>query len=259
MATAAFDPLASAYDRDFSDTAIGRWLRDRTNHWMERLFAPGMRVLDLGCGTGEDALWLARRDVEVLATDASAAMLEQTQAKTQAVDSVAVALLDLNDLTDDMVGPFDGVLANFGVLNCVLDRPLLAAWLAKGTKPGARLAFSVMGPVCAWEIGWHGLHGAFGRATRRMHGATSFQPKGSDAALVVDYPSARTLAREFAPHFRVRSIRGLGLFLPPSDVFGVIEQRSRVLHVLTALEHLWSGNRAAALLADHYWVEMVRA
>ena len=48
------------------------------------LFQPGDQVLELGCGTGEDAIWLAKRGVRVLATDGSPAMLEATARKAQA-------------------------------------------------------------------------------------------------------------------------------------------------------------------------------
>ena len=37
--------------------------------------AGGLHILELACGTGEDALWFARRGCAVTATDASSAML----------------------------------------------------------------------------------------------------------------------------------------------------------------------------------------
>lgn len=258
MANAAFDALAPDYDRAFSETVIGRWLRDRTHQWMEPLFAPGSRVLELGCGTGEDALWLARRGVEVTATDASPAMLEQTRAKTQAEANATVTPLDLNRLPSDFDGLFDGVLANFGALNCVRDRRQLAAWLAARIKPGGHAAFAVMGPVCLWEIGWHGLHGEWATATRRMRGASTFQPDANGPTLTVDYPSPTALTREFAPHFRREALRGLGLWLPPGDAFGVVERRPQLLRALTGMEGRLSGNQASAWLADHTWIELVR-
>ncbi len=258
MANAAFDTLAPDYDRAFSETTIGRWLRNRTQGWMKPLFAPGSRVLELGCGTGEDALWLARRGVEVTATDASPAMLDETRAKTRDELKVTVVPLDLNVLPNSFSGPFDGLLANFGALNCVRNRRQLAAWLAARIEPSGRAGFAVMGPVCLWELGWHGLHGDFRTATRRMRSTSTFQPDADGPALIVDYPSPVTLTREFAPHFRRESLRGLGLFLPPSDAFGVVERRPRLLRSLTALEGRLSGNRVSAWLADHYWIELVR-
>jgi SAM-dependent methyltransferase len=258
MTNAPFDALAADYDRAFSHAPIGRRLRDRAHKWMEPIFAPGSRALELGCGTGEDALWLARRGVNVLATDASPAMLEQTRAKTAANPNVTIAPLDLNALPDDCAGPFGGALANFGALNCVRDRRQLAAWLAARMMPGSHAAFAVMGPVCLWEIGWHGLHGELRTAARRLHGPSLYQPDGTSASIAVDYPSPSTLTREFAPCFRRTALRGLGLFLPPSDAFCVVERRPALLRTLTALENHLGGNKASAWLADHYWIELVR-
>ena len=47
-------------------------------------FAPGSRVLEMNCGTGEDALWLVHRGVQVFATDVSPAMLQVAQSKLAA-------------------------------------------------------------------------------------------------------------------------------------------------------------------------------
>ena len=43
---------------------------------MDELFHAGERILDIGCGTGEDAAHFAARGVQVHATDASPAMVQ---------------------------------------------------------------------------------------------------------------------------------------------------------------------------------------
>src|SRR5688572_251600 len=126
-------------------------------------FAPGQHVLELGCGTGEDAIWLAQRGVHVTATDVSHAMLAETRRKVEQAgvgDLVTVAEVDMNALAPlrkplpnhstekggalDRTyqkapllagrvpsgwrlgrGFFDGAFSNFGPLNCVQDRPAL--------------------------------------------------------------------------------------------------------------------------------------
>src|SRR5215470_4831066 len=74
-ATAAFDTAAASYDAEFSDTVPGHWLRELVWSRLSPYIRPGMNVLDLGCGTGEDALWFARRGCRVTAVDKSRAML----------------------------------------------------------------------------------------------------------------------------------------------------------------------------------------
>jgi len=70
-----FDTLADDYDTAFTGSVLGRALRELVWVRMDRLFKPGERILELGCGAGEDAVHLARRGVHVTALDASARMI----------------------------------------------------------------------------------------------------------------------------------------------------------------------------------------
>src|SRR5262249_44012428 len=55
-------------------------------------FGAGDSILELNCGTGEDALHLARRGARVLATDISATMVQVAREK--------IALLGMGDLVE---------------------------------------------------------------------------------------------------------------------------------------------------------------
>lgn len=253
----AFDPAAADYDRDFTITPIGRYLRAQTHTRLDLHFQPGQHVLELGCGTGEDALYLAGRGLHVTATDASEAMRSAAGAKLAGHPLATVAALNLAALPPaGFSGPYDGVFANFGPLNCLADWQPLATWLAGRVRPGGVVALGVMGPLCPWEIGWHGLHGDFRTALRRFRQDTAFQLAGGQP-ITVRYPSPRRLLRDFAPHFRRVCLRGLGVFLPPSDVYGALERRPRLLRTLTWLEGRFA--RRLGWFADHYWIEFQRA
>src|SRR5689334_14019983 len=96
-----FDSMAADYDRAFSESAIGRHMRAAVWRRLDAAFRPGDRVLELNCGTGEDAIYLGRRGVRVLATDISAGMLDVTRAKVARAglaDVVQVERLDIRDL-----------------------------------------------------------------------------------------------------------------------------------------------------------------
>lgn len=256
-----FDALASTYDSDFTQSPIARYLRGRVHERLAQHFHTGDHVLEIGCGTGEDALWLAGRGVRVTATDSSAAMLDVTRAKVAAHPLVAVEYLDLTQIAKSppqQDAQFDGVFSNFGPLNVLDDWRPLAAWLAECIRPGGVAAFGVMGPLCLWEMGWHALHGDFGTAFRRLRGKAMFQPAPDTEPLAIFYPSIRRLQADFAPHFRPVHIESLGLCLPPSDVYGVIEQRPRLLSLLTALEDRFGRWSALAHFTDHYWIEFRR-
>jgi len=210
MSAAVFDTVADRYDAEFTDTRLARWLRPRV--WAHLDFPSGARVLELGCGTGEDAAWLTARGVSVLATDISPGMLEV--ARRKAPD----ATFEVQDASDLAIsGSFDGAFANFGVLNCVADLPALAARLP--VRRGGRFVAVVMAPFCLWETAWYAVHGDLRRATRRWRPATATI---GGRTLPVWYPSARTLEKAMGPCFGLRHCEGLGTLLPPSSLSGLV-------------------------------------
>lgn len=255
-----FDALAQGYDAQFSQSAIGGWLRDVAHQRLAQHFPAGIRVLELGCGTGEDALRLAERGVSVVATDASADMLAITRHKTADNPQVTVATLDLRQLPAQLSRPLDGVFngafANFGPLNCLDTWGPLAAWLAQRVRPSGVVAFGIMSRYCLWELAWHGLHGDLRTATRRLSGRTTFAAGGDCAA--VTYPTPNRLTRDFSPWFQRVNVQPLGLLLPPSDAYGVIERRPRLLRALLAGERMVGHIPIFAQLADHYWITFRR-
>lgn len=254
-----FDALAPTYDDAFTHSEIGSYLRGRVHARLMIHFRPGSHVLELGCGTGEDALYLSQQGVRVVATDASAAMLHAARSKLTGNRLVLVDRLDLNQLHDTHFPmTFDGVFSSFGPLNCLNDRRGLAEWLANRIKPGGTAAFGVMSPLCLWELLWHGAHFNFKTATRRWRKYVHFQAHAGTPPLHVYYPSIRHLTRQFWPYFTRTHVEAVGLFLPPSDVFGAIEKRPKLFHLLKNLETRFAKYSKLALLADHYWIEFQR-
>ena len=77
---------------------------------------PGMRVLDLGCGTGNAALEAARRGAEVVAIDPSPRLVDvcRTRAEREAL-AVTTKVGDASRIPSDD-GAFDAVLSVFAVI-----------------------------------------------------------------------------------------------------------------------------------------------
>jgi SAM-dependent methyltransferase len=258
MPAALFDPVAPDYDAHFTDSTLGRLLRRAAWRWLDRAFAPGDRVLELNCGTGEDAVHLAGRGVRVLATDASPAMLAVAQAKLERAgltDTVAVKRVELEHLARELgpSEPLDGAFSNFGGLNCVADLGGVARALAALLKPGARVVLCVMGPLVPWEWAWFVAHGQPAKAVRRL------APSGAAwRGATVHYPSPRALRRTFAPEFALRRLGPLGVLLPPTYAESWARRHPALLARLDRWERRLETWSSLAWLGDHYLVELER-
>lgn len=143
---AAFDQDAASYDR-----LVGA--NPGYHHHLRlsaaRLGLPdrgaGLRLLDVGCGTGLStaALLETYPDAEIVAVDASAEMLARARAKAWP-DSVRFVHSRAEDLSAALAGAgiadgFDGLLAAYLVRN-LPDRDAGVAVLAERLAPGAPIA-----------------------------------------------------------------------------------------------------------------------
>jgi SAM-dependent methyltransferase len=228
------------------------------------VFQTGDRILELGCGTGTDALWLAQQGMDVLATDASSQMLQAAAQKlrTNGVrEQVALHILDLQHPTLPAGLPnkpsFDGALANFGVLNCLADRRPLARALGRWLRPGGRLVLVVMGPFCLWEVAWHLLHGQVRTALRRFRSGIPAHI-GNDTLVRVWYPSPHRLRAEFTSFFRCLKMVGIGALLPPSYLDHLVERWPALFRKLADWERRWGDRFPWTWLNDHYLMILER-
>jgi SAM-dependent methyltransferase len=264
MRNVAFDAIALDYDREFTSTLLARTLREQVWARLATHFNAGNRVLELNCGTGEDAIWLARRGVRVTATDVSTAMLNVTERKAR--DCGVSELIETRAL--DLAAPltwqgersgvrYTGVLSNFGGLNCVQDLRPLAAFLADRIKPHGMVILVLMNRWCAWEIVWHLLHLQPRTALRRLRRDGVEANIGRDTVHVW-YPSIKALRQVFAPHFQLRRVIGLGVCLPPSYLDPMMAKRPRLFQWLKRGDGVCCGAFPFNHLADHIILEFER-
>jgi cyclopropane fatty-acyl-phospholipid synthase-like methyltransferase len=262
----AFDAIAHEYDRTFTETATGRLQRARVRYFASQLPVSGGTVLELNCGTGVDAVWLAEGYERVLATDISENMLEVTRQHVQRAGLAArvkVFRVDAGQLGADLArandpGPFEAVFSNFGGLNCLSPRAMsqLSEDAAAILRPGARLMVVMIGRFCWWETLYFLLKGQWRTAFRRWsRGPVSAR---LDAETTVDtwYYSPAEMARLF-PQFTVKTVQPVGFWVPPSYLDPLMARFPGLLAVLSRLEQRTSG-RFWAGGSDHYWLVLER-
>src|ERR1700722_19140566 len=82
----AFDSVAADYDGPRGNNALIQDMRSEMWRILDATFAPGSRLIDLGCGTGLDAVRMARVGHHVTATDWSQRMVERTRERAARAD-----------------------------------------------------------------------------------------------------------------------------------------------------------------------------
>jgi ubiquinone/menaquinone biosynthesis C-methylase UbiE len=259
-AAAAFDRLAPSYDELFTRSVIGRAMRDQVWDRLVRAFTPGDRVLELNCGTGEDAFYLGRRGMSVVACDASRAMIEvaERRCRLEAWETdVEFRLLANEDLSAlQALVPFDGAFSNFSGLNCLADLRPLARDLRTLVKPGGHVLLCLSSRVCIGEWIWFLLHGQVKKAFRRVLGQTTAQ--FDDLTISVSYPTVSQVEAVFAPWFRLETRRAIGLFVPPSYVENWVRGHIRTFSLLQSLDRAFAKWPLLRDAGDHVLLEFLR-
>lgn len=262
-AVLAFDRIANSYDELFTNTAIGRAQRKQVWSRLLAVFPQGSRILELNCGTGEDARFLARRGRTVLACDASAAMLDVARSREcederelgkRRLQYCHIANEDLGSLCPEEL--FDGAFSNFSGLNCLTNLATFASDLANLIRIDGRLLICVWSRLCAAEVIWFVAHGQAQKALRRLRGKAT--ARLGEMTISISYPSVREIRQCFSPWFSLTSRKAVGLFVPPSYADKLISKHPEMLARLESLDRFcaaWPGLRD---FGDHMLLEFVR-
>lgn len=257
----AFDLAASSYDEAFTTTAIGRLQRARVYHYLEKsLPRTPLRILEINCGSGEDAVWLARRGHEVTATDASPKMIARVKEKAaanQLESKVTGRICDFDDLGSVFAGEqFDLIFSDFGGLNCVSADELqkLAEDFSLLLKPNGKFIAVVMGRGCIWERIYFLLHRKRSEAFRRSSKEELLAMVGHSTVPTWYYSPAEFM-KLFSERFLFVRKKPVGLAIPPSYLNPFFEKRQWLLSILQLKEKLLSFS-VFSNLSDHFYIEM---
>lgn len=254
---AAFDAISGQYDTLFSPVTnpLVAMMRARVYDTIARHFARGSRLLELGCGTGEDTLALVERGHRIVAIDPAPGMIAQATAKMTAagradavtfVNSGAGALgehwptLELN---------VDGAFSNFAPLNCELSLDPLRVLLERALRPGSRFMGVVLPRLCPMEVALFLARGQPRAALRRFQRTPIADVEG--CRFPMRYYGATDFDRALGAAFRRVELRSLGIALPPLSFGPLFARVPGLLQALSFVEDRLNSLPGLRRMGDH--------
>jgi SAM-dependent methyltransferase len=256
-AVRAFDAMADTYDDVFTFSPIGRAQREQVWRVADQLFLPGMNILELNCGTGEDAIHFGQRGVHVTAIDASSRMIARARVRASGLNlPIQFSCLSSELLTAVRPRVFDGIFSNFSGLNCVRDLYQVARSMSFLLAPGSSALLCLSTRFCFWESAWYGVRGQFAKASRRWNGRNVVRV--CDSEVEVWYPTIREFQNAFEPWFRLCDVSGVGIFVPPSYLNGHFRLGGRILESFADVDRLVCRLPLFRVIGDHMLLRLER-
>ena len=217
--------LAHAYTRiadDYDRLAEGdAWMRAFLWKRYLALFSPGQHVLDVGCGTGSDALFLAHHGRHITGIDISPGMIDQFQDKVEAAgltDRVTARELSHLELHVLLPQRFDGILSAFAGLNTVPDLRAFSATAARLLPPGRHLIVHMLNRFSLYEWSLLMMDGRLGDAMALRKKTGRNITIGGKPIRHYLFTPQKTYKNFFKPYFNLDAAYGLGIVRPPRNM-----------------------------------------
>ncbi|MEZ4774618.1 MAG: class I SAM-dependent methyltransferase [Bacteroidia bacterium] len=257
-----FDTIAAEYDHSFTHSAVGLIQRLQVYAYLESVLPEKqtLRILELNCGTGEDALWLARKGHLVTATDISAEMISIARHKSVVHGmgkKIQCKQLSLEQVAEGAVHTrFDWVFSNFGGLNCIDPNKLSALIEETATlmNPGGRFIAVIMPKTCIWESAYFLSKLQITHAFRRRS-KEAVQVKLESEIVDTWYHTPRDVVKLLQPLFDVQALMPVGFAVPPSYMNPFFSKRPRLLRRLAAWDKKLAERPGLSPFADHYLID----
>lgn len=250
--------IAAEYDSAFTKSLVGAEQRQVTRRLLGHFLSDkrGLNILEINCGTGEDAFWMGSKEHIVTATDISIEMIRQAEKKSNDSANPKFLQCDFHDL-EIFFHPrqFDLIFSNFAGLNCASAAELekISNQLNRLLKPGGHLSIVLFGKKTLWEFFIFLLKGKPSQAFRRWSNKKIMVRLKNDYFQDVYYHSVKRVRKIFAP-LRLIEKKPVGLFIPPSYLEGLMKKHPRFFRWLIKMESKTSNLDFMSPFADHVWL-----
>lgn len=250
-----FDIASITYDITFTNTSIGKAQRKQVYNQLKEILATEkqLSILELNCGTGEDANYFHTNNHKVTATDISLGMITEAKKK---YEDINFKQLDINKLhQNEFFEKFDFIFSNFGGFNCLSKHQIITFFdsVNKKIAKNGIISLVIMPKKTFWEKIYFSLKGDFSKGKRRN--TTTSVAANVDGVDVNTWYFNPDEISKIATNFIVKKIKPIGLFVPPSYLQSSFLGKKTMVHFLSFLDSLFAFSFLAKY-ADHYYIEL---
>lgn len=219
-----------------------------------RYFHEGRELLELNSGTGIDAIYLAQKGIKVFATDISPKMINilRQKAKDNGLENFITAeAYSFSEIGRIERKDFDGIISNFGGLNCINDFTRLSSDLTPKLKDGGKFIVVVMNKFCPWEILYFLLKLDFKNAFRRFkRGGILADFNGEKVQTFYFFP--KQFGRYFLDNFELEKIYTLALYTPSPYLMGIYNRFTWFVKLMMRIDNVVKGVFPFNRFGDHF-------
>jgi hypothetical protein len=257
MQQQAFDNYAVTYDEDFTHSSIGNIQRNQVYKNLDMYVNFNQcNILEINCGTGEDAVWMATKNAKVLATDISQGMINVATSKAISRNlPINFMKLDIKQLSLLHQNKYDFILSNFGGLNCLSADELekLEGDCSILQNKNSRLALVIMSEKCCWERLYYSFKKDKLNLNRRKT-KNGFDTMIDNIRFKTYYYSPSKVKEIFKKNYALVTLKPIGLFVPPSYLGNYFKDKKWLLNIFDLFDSFFSRFSVFANYADHYLI-----
>ncbi|WP_400076072.1 class I SAM-dependent methyltransferase [Winogradskyella sp. R77965] len=253
-----FDIASSNYDTAFTFSNIGKAQRSIVFKYLGSIISTDERlsILELNCGTGEDAIHFAKLGHNVLATDISEGMIKVAKAKANSKNLI-FKTQDINSINENSFDKkFDFIFSNFGGFNC-LSKTEIDLFFKTATKllnPKGKIVLVIMPKYCLWEQFYFSLKGNF-KAAKRRKTDDSIIANVEGVDVKTWYYNSEEIVSLTETQYTINTIKPIGIAIPPSYLENSFLSKRPFLSIFKRIDTLITGSFWAKY-ADHFLIEL---
>ncbi|MBS1509611.1 MAG: class I SAM-dependent methyltransferase [Bacteroidetes bacterium] len=255
----AFSKQSAIFDTLYGSDSIIAYKRQRVRQHLQQYLQPGSHVLELNCGTGEDAIWLAQQGHTVHATDIAPGMLEQLQQKINTtsiqhlISTECISFTNLQQVQQQKL--YNHIFSNFAGLNCTGELNKVLQSFHSLLEPGGIVTLVVLPSFCLWETLLL-VKGKTKTAFRRFFSSKGVKANVENTSFTCWYYNPSYIIKTLQPEFKVLSIEGLCTIVPPSYMEGFAEKHPRLYRFLQKREDNWKQRWPWKYIGDYYIISL---